>query len=317
MRLLTLLSLAVISITASDLEYSASGELKFPARYREWVFLGSGLGMTYGPVAEFNVGRPPMFDNVYVNPESYRAFLESGKWPAKTQFVLEIRNSERSGSINRGGNFQTDLVGIEMNVKDPSSPNGEWTFYNFPIQDGKPSAVAKAIPRSADCYQCHTEHTAVENTFVQFYPTLYEVAQHQGTVKPGFAPLPLNLTQLEALVRTAPWPQIEAALDKLASQTPQANSISLATLSVLGSRLTQAGKTATGVNLLEWSSRQYPGSALVQNDLADAYRIAGKLAAAKTATSRSLQLAESDPMLNAVLRKAVTDAAANRLKLLN
>ncbi len=38
----------------------------------------------------------------------------------------------------------------------------------------------------ARCVECHTEHTAVERTFVQFYPTLYEVARRMGTLKPGF-----------------------------------------------------------------------------------------------------------------------------------
>ena len=38
----------------------------------------------------------------------------------------------------------------------------------------------------AGCVECHTKHTAVERTFVQFYPTLLEVARRMGTLKPGF-----------------------------------------------------------------------------------------------------------------------------------
>ena len=38
------------------------------------------------------------------------------------------------------------------------------------------------------CYSCHKEHTAVDNTFVQLYPTLFEVAQRRGTVKPTYDP---------------------------------------------------------------------------------------------------------------------------------
>jgi hypothetical protein len=34
--------------------------------------------------------------------------------------------------------------------------------------------------------ECHTQHTAVERTFVQFYPTLLEVARRKGTLKPAF-----------------------------------------------------------------------------------------------------------------------------------
>jgi hypothetical protein len=39
---------------------------------------------------------------------------------------------------------------------------------------------------SAPCVECHTKNTAVERTFVQFYPTLFEVARRMGTLKAGF-----------------------------------------------------------------------------------------------------------------------------------
>ena len=37
------------------------------------------------------------------------------------------------------------------------------------------------VPATADCYTCHGTNTAVEHTFVQFYPTLLEVAKQKGT----------------------------------------------------------------------------------------------------------------------------------------
>jgi hypothetical protein len=40
------------------------------------------------------------------------------------------------------------------------------------------------LPRSADCYSCHLEHGAVDNTFVQFYPVLMEIAKGKGTFRP-------------------------------------------------------------------------------------------------------------------------------------
>src|SRR2546425_503495 len=49
---------------------------------------------------------------------------------------------------------------------------------------------ASAAPLSGDtvkrCIDCHTAHTAVERTFVQFYPTLIEVAKKMGTVKKDY-----------------------------------------------------------------------------------------------------------------------------------
>ncbi len=298
----------------AGLEYSRSGELKFPERYREWVFLSSGVGMTYGPAAAANAGRPKMFDNVYVTPESYRAFLESGKWPDKTQFVLEIRSSESIGSINKGGSFQTDLSAIEMNVKDSSSPNGEWAFYDFPVSGGKPNGYGKPFPKTASCFQCHGANTAVENTFVQFYPTLYEVALNKGTVKVNFEKLPANTTQVATTVTSDPWAKAEALLDGLAAHSPSANSVSEASLNQLGHRLMQTGKAATAVKLLEWSGQQYPKSVNLQDSLADAYMAAGDKARATTATEKALKMAEADTALDPARRKAVGEAAAKRLK---
>ena len=42
------------------------------------------------------------------------------------------------------------------------------------------------IPQSADCYSCHTDHAAVDTTFVQFYPTLLPIAIAKGTLSASY-----------------------------------------------------------------------------------------------------------------------------------
>lgn len=155
----------------------ADNRLAFPSNYREWIFLSSGLGMNYGPSAPA-AGQPQSFTNVYVNPSSYRAFLKTGRWPDRTMFVLEVRNSRSEGSINRSGHYQTDIRAVEANVKDARLPGG-WGFYNF----GRSNETIAPLPQTERCYACHAEQTAVEHTFVQFYPSLMEVARRMGTVK--------------------------------------------------------------------------------------------------------------------------------------
>ncbi len=162
--------------------YVKGSNLVRPPDYREWVFLSSGLGMDYNGQA--GTDRPPSFGNVFVNPSSYREFMKTGKWPDKTTFVLEFRSSTSEGSINKGGRFQTQLRGVEAEVKDSKFPDG-WAFFNFgpanALQDS-----SEPLPDSAGCRECHTKNTAVERTFVQFYPTLLDVARKMKTVKPGF-----------------------------------------------------------------------------------------------------------------------------------
>lgn len=167
--------------------YTASGELMRPADYREWVFVTSGVGMTYGP-AQPATGQPAMFDNVFVNRESYRAFLNTGRWPEKTMLLLEIRRGEVNVSINNGGQTQGEVVALESAVKDMARfPDTGWGYFTFGRGGELPSAPP--LPATASCYACHGANTAVENTFVQFYPTLFEVAKKMGTVKASYDPL--------------------------------------------------------------------------------------------------------------------------------
>jgi len=44
-----------------------------------------------------------MFDNVFVNPESYKYFVANGTWPDKTMLVLEVRGAETKSAINKAG----------------------------------------------------------------------------------------------------------------------------------------------------------------------------------------------------------------------
>jgi hypothetical protein len=161
--------------------YTADGQLRFPEHYREWVFLTSGVDMSYDP----KPGAMSMFDNVFVNPEAYRGFQATGHWPQGTVLVVENRGAETGKSINEAGKTQArEMMGIEAHVLDAAHgasgdkehPNDGWAFYGF---QNKVSAAA--IPRTAECYSCHQKHAAVETTFVQFYPTLQEAAEQHGT----------------------------------------------------------------------------------------------------------------------------------------
>jgi hypothetical protein len=148
-----------------------------PANYREWVFVGAGLGLTYEQGASGNT-----FTNVFVNPAAYRGFMSTGRWPDKSVFILEFRASGTDSPPNTTGRFQTRLVGVEAEVKDARFPDG-WAFYNFRLADSAPPLEGKDV---ASCVECHTKSTAVERTFVQFYPTLLDVARAKGTLNPGF-----------------------------------------------------------------------------------------------------------------------------------
>jgi Cytochrome P460 len=167
--------------------YARDGNLIRPLDYREWVYVTSGLGMTYGP-AKATDNASPRFDNVFVTQPAYREFLKSGKWPDRTMFILEVRKAEVNVSINNGGRTQGDVIAIEAAVKDRTRyADDGWAYFSF---DGPKQLADSAapLPVSASCTTCHRAHAAVDNTFVQFYPTLFDVAKRLGTVKPTYDP---------------------------------------------------------------------------------------------------------------------------------
>jgi hypothetical protein len=162
-------------------QYTADGQMKFPADYREWVFLSSGVDMSYS--ADAMAMDHSMFDNVFVNPSAYRAFMKTGTWPEGTMIMLEQRRGEGNHSINKRGQTQSAVVmGAEVHVKDSARLKGDgWGFYGF---DNKVSG--KLVERPANCYTCHEAHAAVDTTFVQFYPTLLPVATAKGTLSKAY-----------------------------------------------------------------------------------------------------------------------------------
>ncbi len=161
-------------------KYTSDGQLKVPEDYRDWTYLTTGFDMSYNPAMQ--AGDHHMFDNVFVNPEAYKVFVETGTWPDKTVLALEVRGAEGKGSINQKGNYQgVGVMALEVHVKEESRFPGKWAFFGF---DG--SKTAKMIPTSADCYSCHAEHAAVDTTFVQFYPTLLPIAKGKGTLSAAY-----------------------------------------------------------------------------------------------------------------------------------
>ena len=136
---IAILSFVLLFSTAAFRQYAAAprsgpvytddAQLRFPEDYRKWVYLSSGFDMAYSPAKQMGEHQ---FDNVFVNPEAYKAFVATGTWPDQTMLVLEIRAAEGKGSINQKGNFQgTEVTGLEVHVKDRARFRGQWAFFAF------------------------------------------------------------------------------------------------------------------------------------------------------------------------------------------
>jgi hypothetical protein len=173
MALLAMMITVAVFAASDAPQFTADNQLIRPEGYREWIYLSSGLGMSYGGKT---YDEQPDFTNVFIKPESYREFIKTGEFPEGTVLVLEIRRSESTGSINKGGQYQTSLVGIEASVKDSKRFPEKWAYFGFIGPGGAPLPQAKGFPKDA-CWKCHAEHAAADNVFTQFYPALREARE--------------------------------------------------------------------------------------------------------------------------------------------
>ena len=155
--------------------FADGNQLLRPEGYREWMFAGASIGMGYSKSesSPSNLPEAARFHNIYIQPEAYRHFKARGTFPDKTILVMEVLSAGSNASINRQGRFQDRFLGVEAAVKDEMRFPEKWAYFNFAGKDGKLLSQAKPFPKPA-CWQCHNEHGAADNVFVQFYPVLRE-----------------------------------------------------------------------------------------------------------------------------------------------
>jgi hypothetical protein len=295
--------------------YNDKGELLPPTDFRTWVFLTSGFAMSYGPVAQAaGANGLRLHDNVYVGRAAHAAFLASGRWPEETMFVLEIRAAESEGSINEGGQFQTDLAGVEVAIKDSKRfPDGGWAYFVLEHDDVGPTRPTAALPRTANCYSCHEASGAVENTFTQFYPTLYPVAVARGTLNDDFEGMPTTANELYAAVAAHGWAAGDKLIDETARHWPDANLFRERSLNGVAYRLLLAGKPNEAIELFERVTVRYPASANAWDSLSEAYETAGDKGKARAAAEKAMSLLPDDPNVSPQLRERLEQALRERL----
>ena len=172
---------------STDPEYDAKGDLKRPAGFRTWVFVGANIGLRYHKDLPDTTPReqdhakkaePGEFHNVYIRPESYEHYLKTGKFPDLTVLVMDVYESkdrDTKGIVSKGL-FPGAHRGFEVAVKNSKRPDGsktDWAYYDF----DKPTRATASAFRDAACYDCHLKHADVDNVWVQFYPTLRDRAE--------------------------------------------------------------------------------------------------------------------------------------------
>ena len=159
--------------------FTAGGALIRPdVRYREWVYVGTPLtpNALNPPEAPF-----PEFHNVYIHPDDFDHWKNTGTFPDGTVMVKELVLVGATSAVSGNGYFQGEFSGLEITVKDSKrfkDEPGYWAYFSYghsyPLAD-----TAEAFPTAA-CNACHEASAADDFVFTQFYPVLRAAKAARG-----------------------------------------------------------------------------------------------------------------------------------------
>lgn len=165
-------------------EYTPEGKLLRPVGYEKWVVVGTSIGLGYADGDRPDPNNPGMFHNVYLQPEAFEHYVETGKFPEQTVFIVTNNRSQPAqtkGPVSRTGFVAAPSSGLEIAIKDAKRFPDGWAYFMFhdkpsqPSQPSKPVTPARTAEQAferKDCFDCHAEHGAEDNVFTQFYSVL-------------------------------------------------------------------------------------------------------------------------------------------------
>lgn len=160
------------STNAHAPRYTDDGQLIRPKGWRKWVYVGTPL-----TPHDMNGGNAsfPEFHNVYVDPESFATFENTGVFPNGTQLVKELVLVGSKKAVSGNGYFMGEFAGLEVAIKDTErfrDEPGGWAYFSFGHKS-EYEMTAKAFP-AASCNACHAASAETDFVFTQYYPVLRE-----------------------------------------------------------------------------------------------------------------------------------------------
>lgn len=112
------------------------------------------------------------FHNVYIDPESFETYRNTGKFPNGTQIAKEMVLVGSKEAASGNGYFMGDFFGLEVCVKDTvrfKDEPGGWVYYSFGHKAEPYNKTAEAED-AASCNSCHEASADDDWVFTQYYP---------------------------------------------------------------------------------------------------------------------------------------------------
>lgn len=146
--------------------FNEKNELIRPTDYRTWVFAGTGTTpKSFDHNAIF-----PDFQNIYIDPDSYRFWKENGYYRNGTIFVKELIHTGDTISPIGKGFYQGDAYSVAATIKDsvrfPEAPGG-WEYFDYSLEKGVLPETSPALGGS--CIECHSKSAAGHGAFTELY----------------------------------------------------------------------------------------------------------------------------------------------------
>ena len=151
-------------------EFTPDGKLKQPVGYRQWIYVGASVTPN-----DLNGGKAlfPEFHAIYIDPESFAEYKETGKFRDGTVLVKELSSVGSKETTSGKGYFLGDFTGLAVSMKDSKrfkDEPGNWAYFSFGHKYPLKAEVSKS-PTFA-CNKCHQDSAKQDWVFTQNYNVL-------------------------------------------------------------------------------------------------------------------------------------------------
>lgn len=162
------------------LVFNDQGEAALPKGYRGWVHAYTSWESITTTILDGTETKTPELESVYVEPNTYRIFMKTGKWPEGSLMVKEFTTTNTDPKDCSGPPaftcklgtstviYSKERTGIGVMLKDksryPNEPGG-WAYFSFGHQAPPYQAFSPARGH-AQCAQCHIDNVGPKEDYV-------------------------------------------------------------------------------------------------------------------------------------------------------
>lgn len=169
-----------LPVPGVKLVFNEQGQAALPKGYRGWVHTHTSWEAITTTILDGTVTKSPELHSVYVEPNTYRIFMRTGKWPDGALMVKEFSTTNTDPNDCSGPPaftcklgtstviFPQERTGIGVMLKDntryPNEPGG-WAYFSFGHQ-APPYQMSSPARDRAQCAQCHIDNVGPEHDYV-------------------------------------------------------------------------------------------------------------------------------------------------------